>query len=298
MVKPNVSHCVNENEVHYNASIDYSKEYLTFDILSNGTIKWRTYVGEGYVEPATISYKLNDGEWTNITASNTGATINVSEGDKVMFKGNNVAYSNPQDYSSSNCFDNSTASFNVKGNIMSLIYGDEFKGKTTLESENTFCNLFGSGIRSAENLILPATTLSKYCYYSMFGSSLTTAPKLPATTLADGCYCEMFANCTRLTTAPELPATTLAEGCYNSMFQGCTSLTTAPELPATTLAYYCYYAMFLDCTSITQEASVPSSVIPVSSSYCELMYLYCPITTPNGNYDSKAYEYDDGGGGE
>ena len=82
------------------------------------------------------------------------------------------------------------------------------------------------------------TTLTSYCYYSMFSgcSSLTTAPELPATTLASNCYANMFSGCSSLTIAPTLPATTIADYCYYNMFSGCSSLTTAPELPATTIA--------------------------------------------------------------
>ena len=47
---------------------------------------------------------------------------------------------------------------------------------------------------------------------------------LPATTLASGCYNNMFRDCTSLTTAPELPATKLADRCYQYMFSGCRSL--------------------------------------------------------------------------
>jgi hypothetical protein len=47
---------------------------------------------------------------------------------------------------------------------------------------------------------------------------------LPATTLAKGCYASMFYGCTSLTTAPELPATMLKNSCYSSMFQGCPKL--------------------------------------------------------------------------
>ena len=55
-------------------------------------------------------------------------------------------------------------------------------------------------------------------------TSLTTAPALPATTLTDYCYSSMFSECTSLTTAPVLPATTFAESCYGSMFKRCSNL--------------------------------------------------------------------------
>ena len=47
---------------------------------------------------------------------------------------------------------------------------------------------------------------------------------LEQTTLSPYCYYSMFQDCTGLTSAPELPATTLAGSCYGSMFSGCTNL--------------------------------------------------------------------------
>ena len=97
----------------------------------------------------------------------------------------------------------------------------------------------------------------EYCYYQMFNNyfegyvtALTQAPELPATSLTDYCYASMFYGCTSLTQAPELLATSLANGCYSSMFKNCTSLIQAPELPATTLADYCYESMFYGCTNL------------------------------------------------
>ena len=48
--------------------------------------------------------------------------------------------------------------------------------------------------------------------------------KLPATTLAKSCYDTMFRDCKSITTSPVLPATTLAETCYQRMFEGCSNL--------------------------------------------------------------------------
>ena len=208
------------------AAVDFSTKPLTFNILSAGTIRW---AAQDKSTKKSIYYKLNDNEWTYI-ASNTGSsapTINVVEGDKIQFRGNNIQYgTGALKY---NSFSGSTASFEVEGNIMSLIYGDNFKDKLTISSAYTFTGLFRdcANLVSAENLILPATTLAKFCYQYMFGkcTSLTTAPKkLPATTLANGCYYTMFSSCTSLTKAPELPATTLKDSCYREMFEGCTSL--------------------------------------------------------------------------
>ena len=231
---------------------DYSKDYLTFEILTDGTINWKA--ADSCIKFKTISYSKNNGaSWTNITSSREGTSFNVRTGDILLFKGNNVAYaaSNaPFDY---NSFSQSTASFNLKGNIMSLIYEDNYSNAINLESNYSFINLFSyTKVVSSDKLVLPATTLADSCYEGMFSgcTSLTTAPELPAQTLAKNCYSCMFENCTSLTAAPELPATTLAEGCYYWMFYGCTNLTIAPILPAMLMTQTCYKGIFMGCSSL------------------------------------------------
>ena len=162
-VKPNVSYCTEENEVYYNPRT-WADEYLTFDIVTEGTIVWKTSDSNNV---KTISYSINNGEWTDITSSTRGDSFNVSVGDKVRFKGNNTAYG--ASTSSYNTFNGSTASFNVQGNIMSLTNGDSFANATTFEREYVFASLFeNANIINAKNLVLPVTTLAIRCYYQMF----------------------------------------------------------------------------------------------------------------------------------
>ena len=254
LLKPYVAYIEDADRIDWNSKdkVDYATEYLTFNILSAGTINW---TANSTALTKTIDYKLNNGEWVSIT-SNTGSsapTITVNSGDKVQFRGNNAQYAT-NNYSDYNSFKGSTALFEAEGNAMSLIYGDNFKNNSTISSIFALASLFRgcTNLGSAKNLILPSTTLVSYCYDSMFDgcASLTTAPELPATTLAQYCYRYMFQNCTSLTPAPALPATKLSDNCYESMFNGCTSLTTAPELPATTLANSCYKSMFQGCTKL------------------------------------------------
>ena len=293
------------NVTVYQAAVDFSTKPLTFNILSDGAIIWRA---SNTSIAKTIKYKLNDNEWASITSntSSSAPTINVVKGDKIQFRGNNAQYAtNTSVY---NSFRGSTASFEAEGNIMSLIYGDDFKNKLTISGEYAFTSLFEKCVNlvSAENLILPATTLANHCYQSMFRdcsslttapsvlpattlanncyqymfygcTKLTTAPALPATTLADYCYQNMFYRCTSLTTAPELPATKLASNCYNSMFYGCTKLTTVPKLPATTLVGNCYQSMFQGCTSLTTAPELPATTL-VDNCY-QNMFSYCPSLT-------------------
>lgn len=251
MLRPNVSHCVQENDVHYNpVPYNYGNDYLTFIALEDGTFSFTPQNNN------VISYSTDGGEtWTE------GNSVEVNDGDKVMWKGIMSSL-----YSGVGVF-GSTGNFDVQGNIMSLIYGDDFKGQTTLSSgEYIFRYLLQySKVVNAENLSLPATTLSSSCYDRMFYdcTSLTTAPELPATTLEFGCYEYMFQGCTSLTTAPALPATTLAMCCYQGMFSDCTSLAVAPELPATNLSGMtsCYYVMFKGCTSLTTAPELPATTL-------------------------------------
>ena len=225
------SEVVSEEFVH-----DYSLDYLTFDVLTGGNILWKS-IGSG--QEKTISYSINDGEWTSITATPAGTAIPVSAGDVVRFKGTNSTYA--KDKSNYSGFDGGTATYNVEGNMMSLIYGDNFVGNNTLSGTYNFCSIFKqSKAVSAENMILPATTLTTYCYRAMFSlaPNLITPPALPATTLAQGCYWYMFEKCP-MSTAPDLLASTLVQECYGNMFTGCSNLNYIKCLATTKSATNC-----------------------------------------------------------
>lgn len=222
-----VSTVVSQN-CEYSPVHHYENDYLTFRITSAGTICWKS-VGSGYAK--TIEYSLNGGEWTSITAASTPQAISVSKDDVIRFKGTNNAYagskSNYASFGKDTSGDtSSTAHFIAEGNVMSLIYGDNFIGNTAMTGKYNFCSLFKrTNIESAENLVLPSTTLTEYCYRALFSwcTELTVAPKLPATTLAKGVYWYMFEKCA-IVEAPELLAETLVQECYGNMFTGCTSL--------------------------------------------------------------------------
>ena len=245
----------------WSKTVDYSSEYFTIESLEDGN-----QIGITREDRPSISISTDKQTWTTVTP-NAAPTyfITLNAGEKVYIKGSNNQYYVDE----SNGYFTSTGNFNVYGNIMSLIYADDFQNKTTLSSSDAFGRLFynANKLISAEHLVLPATTLTTSCYESMFRncSSLTTAPELPATTLAPSCYRSMFERCSQLTKAPELPATTLKDFCYTSMFNGCSSLTTAPVLPATTLAEYCYYRMFYDCSSLNYIKMLATDV---SASNC------------------------------
>lgn len=265
---------------------DYSLDYFTIEAIEAGNLFFYSSSERNFT--CTISYSTDNGQtWSQATSTTNNDGLidrgtlvcSLNAGDKVLLKGNNERYTK---YISStyqeNFFRYGTLmqlplQCNVSGNIMSLVYGDNFVGQTSLTMSYTFRRLFNyNNIVSAQNLILPATTLTNNCYDGMFMDCalLTSIPTLPATTLAQSCYYNMYENCISLVNPPALPATTLANYCYWDMFKGCTSLTTAPSLPATQMYESCYQEMFRNCTSLTTAPSIlPAQLLAGSSSTTE-----------------------------
>lgn len=264
--------------------VDYSTQYFTIESIdNNNTITFIKGSG-GISTPSpdnTFYYSTDDGQtWTS---SNDTTSWTLNSGDKLLMKANATTWCNgTNDVGPS--VDllwrfTSTNRYNAYGNIMSLLYGDNFIGQTLFADGSwyNFAGLFDFSelLINASKLILPATTLAQRCYSFMFYgcTSLITAPELPATNLAQSCYNSMFQGCTSLVTAPDLPATNLAQGCYAFMFEGCTSLTTAPVLPATTLAEHCYENMFQRCTSLTTAPELPATTL--ASNCYNMMFYIC-----------------------
>ena len=184
-------------------------EYFTTVALGLGTIEFNS--GDN-----TLEYSTDSGStW------NTGNSVNVNEGDEILWRCNSPSAPDGIGTFSSDC------PFEVQGNIMSLLYGDNFVGETMLNLNNQFAHLFSGcyNLVSAENLALPATILSNYCYYNMFYgcTSLTTAPVLPATTLTDGCYSGMFQDCTSLNSITCLATDISAMNCTSDWVNGVAS---------------------------------------------------------------------------
>ena len=243
----------------------YENQYLTIESLEDSnTIEFGG--ADGLQKTIQVS-KDGGTTWISKTSPNKWKTITLATlntGDKLLIKGTNTAYSDVNQFNAII----GRKQFIIYGNIMSLISGDNFANNKTLTANYAFRSLFGDTnnyktLISAENLVLPATTLTKGCYSFMFQDceSLTTAPTLPATTLVSECYYKMFEGCKSLTTAPVLPATTLADGCYNGMFYECTNLTTAPALPVTTLATECYQYMFYGCIRLVNAPTLPATTL-------------------------------------
>lgn len=209
-----------------NVSLVKASEYLTLSALEDGEITITISSDLDSACATYLSYSKDKSVWkkTDINGRNQTITIPVSRGDNVYLKGKAKQWYNPNDPGGME-FD-STANINVSGNIMSLLYEDNFEDKTVFpdNSKYAFNHLFiaNKHLCSAEKLILPATTLTEGCYRFMFSgcSSLKVAPKLPATTLANNCYWGMFNSCTSLNNITMLATDISASNCLEEWVSG------------------------------------------------------------------------------
>ena len=273
-------------------SHDYSQDYLTFETLEDGvSITWNDTSNSN-----SISYSANGGNTWNTLSSGSGIGIGTA-GTKILFKASGLSIANMYGIGTFG----TSGRCNIMGNVMSLVYGDNFVNQTTM-SNYQFRRLFEncSNIVDASNLILPSTTATYSCYNTMFKNctSLVAAPELPATTLANYCYSNIFNGCTSLTTAPALPAVTLSDSCYSNMFNGCTSLTIAPVLQATTLVYGCYNSMFRNCSSLVSAPELPAATLAQECYYymfngcTSLNYIKCLATNISATNCTKSWVVD------
>lgn len=199
-------------------------------------------------------YKSDDKtHWTLLgTTSTTPLTFTLVPRQRVYLRATTSTWHGGSIINSSNII---IGMSKVGGNIMSLLYGNNFENQTEITTNRALSWVFyqNDTLIDASDLAMPATTLSNSCYAGLFNgcSSLSSGPKiLPATTLTSGCYNGMFNGCSSLINIPEIYATTLADSCCMGMFANCTSLTTATDLIADTLVNQCYWNMFQNCTSL------------------------------------------------
>lgn len=251
----------------------YCSQYLTFVPTENCIFK--------LLDNSGYRYSLDSGAtWTSI---NGGDSVSVNVGEKIYWK--RVVPSTGKTGSMLSPYSGTVGSYEIEGNIMSIVYGDNFIGQTSLNGRayGLFEGLFlgASGMISAENLCLPATTLSSGCYRNMFYDcyNLVIPPKvLLADALISQCYENMFAHCESLTTAPDILATSFVSGtnasvsCCNQMFLYCTSLTKSPRIRirediTASQANSQFNGMFEECHSLNEIYCLISGNIGTSHTY-------------------------------
>ena len=204
----------------YIENVDESDCELSFTTYSSTTLP----PSDKYTN--RVEFSTDKETWTTWNFD-TANTLTIPIGGKVYLRNDSGAFSY---YGTDGYYYitsiNTTMKCNVGGNINTLLnYNEEILDIS--DKRSCFRWLFkGAKIVDASKLVMPATTLSQYCYAEFFSgnSSLIAPPELPAVNLADNCYYNFFYGCSSLNASPVLPATTLAEGCYMGLFARCTSL--------------------------------------------------------------------------
>lgn len=282
-----------------------AERYLTFKIATDGVIGWRGGRSSADCADYPVYFCKNGGEWEEAVAHHDPYVeddpgylgsyyISVQSGDTLQFKAVKDTYC-PSENAPYRMFRRSTAIYDIEGNIMSLIYGDDFDGKTAF-AEGTRNNLirafYNEPVRDASKLILPVSSVNEQAYMTMFKgcSNLIAGPKILANDFGQEACDQMFANCTALVETPEINATGIIKnfafyltfsGCtalerfngdlsgtqdpggemYNSMFYGCTALTVPPQLPQTEIAQGAYDNMFHGCTALVNAPALPATAL-------------------------------------
>ena len=195
----------------FNESFDFNN-YLTIEALEDGLVVSFTN---------DIEYGIDGQGWKTLNVGKTTKSINA--GQTISFRGELT----PSTYTGVGTFTISK-SCNLKGNCMSLLFGDNAGDDYSLSDYD-------------------------YAFYELFYNCAdiksVSADFLPATTLASYCYSRMFNGCSNLTTAPELPATTLASYCYSRMFRLCSKLNYIKMLATDISASWCLYDWVLEVAS-------------------------------------------------
>lgn len=296
---------------------NYSQEYFTIESLEDSNTITLT-IGSDVTssQMTSISYSTDGGtNWTTTNVDSTTQTINVSlnTGHTLLFKGVGTKLATNYATSGTNYITvfSSTKNYIVYGNIMSMLYGDNFSDKTSVSSNYTFCGLFynSTTLIYADNLVIPITDVAKETTFcDMFNNctALITPPQFSPVSVGGLRACmrmfynctsllsttnfdnfttingnnvmyDMFHNCVSLVNAPKiLKPKSLRQYCYGNMFNGCAALTTAPILPASILANYCYQGMFRECTHLNYVACLATDI---SASNCTTNWLYAVAAT-------------------
>ena len=220
-----------QTELNDSGAVDVGTDWYV-ELWIDGTIYAdQEYAGWGY-ENITLSFvEVPFGNYFRLTSNQNGSTVGWTQGSSaptitIDYTTDEGATWNQWNYSSitldegeSACFrsvNNGTSNgtlgtqcsnfvmsgdFTASGNIMSLQYGDDFEGKTSLKGSFSGLFQFCHSLTNAENLLLPATGLVNSCYRNLFYECyFEKAPYLPATSTnpsssSNDYYYAMFKGC-------------------------------------------------------------------------------------------------------
>lgn len=208
-----------ENGKYYTANVAFT-EYdavstpLTLEAVEAGAIMIYNPHKLGF------KYKLNGGDFILVEADTEEARqtlIEAQASDIIQLYGDNDKYGDdlgPNTHMNIYCYSDCY----VYGNFMSLISSTSFSTLKEFRTQEEY-GIWNSNSYAFAGFFYINDDINPHILNHPYKDMV-----LPATTLSEFCYLGMFIGCTNLTRAPELPATTLIAGCYNYMFSGCTDL--------------------------------------------------------------------------
>ena len=147
----------------------------------------------------TFEAKLNDGDWTTVSWEDVSSKIDynlvkacdasketISFGEKLQIRG--LDKWNNKCSLKVTC----TGGAKVSGKMAGSLTPEYAASTTSYKLANFFKD--STGLKDASGLDFGDIAIADHCYDSMFNgcTKLTAAPALPATTLAKYCYSSMF----------------------------------------------------------------------------------------------------------
>jgi hypothetical protein len=274
----------------------YIDQYLTIEsLVDNNEIRWKHLNTSSTHQ--SIYYSLDGYYWSSKFSSDSGtllATLNT--GDKLYLKGDHIKGS-----FNDRCMFTMSGEYNLSGNLLSLIYMDDFSEEFSIESTECFYETFSNTpVVSAENLVIPIYNVPNNGLRQLFTNctSLVSADiSLISSVGGYGMYM-MFNGCTNLKYI-KLPSSTLTLSDYAMYycFNGCSSLETNIILSVNDVYDYMCSRMFYECTSLKEiTINITNQMVSRNESFSEMFpgctsleratinYYY---NLPSASYDSQ-----------
>lgn len=160
----------------------YASYYLTIESMQDeSTFYVKKHANPTLERDSNLEYSLDNGEtWTTYTmpaANATGASITINNGQKLLLRGNNpdgfaeTYRANDTAFSNLRYYFLGTGKCKMYGNIMSLMYKDEFVGKIYTPNNGSFGTLFQGNTSLIEvDLVTPESLNGKESGFQLFNN--------------------------------------------------------------------------------------------------------------------------------
>lgn len=151
-----------------------------------------------------IDISQNAKDWETIgTTSIDGLYINILPYSKLYLRAKTSSWASSDALQNSNSI-NVNKNYSIGGNLLSLLYGEDFNGQTEFknDSANAFLGLFfqEGNLIDASSLQLNAEIVPMHAYDSMFHycNNLESAPIIKSQTFGNGSCTVLFKECSKI----------------------------------------------------------------------------------------------------